>query len=77
MSFVTGLVQWLGWAGVIAGAASLAGVISGRFSVAYAGISLPTTVPGAAAILVGGIVLVLVGGMLRRRSGCSCCGGGE
>lgn len=77
MGVVSGIIGWLGWAGIIAGLASLASAIIGSFTVSYAGISLPDTLPGAIGILAAGIVLAVLAGMLRRKSGCGCCCGGD
>lgn len=75
MEVVAQVLRWVGWAGIIAGIASLVGAFSDTLAFSYAGIDLPDTFTGAGAILAGGVVLMLIGRALARKSGCSCCAG--
>lgn len=75
MELVARILQWIGWAGIIAGIASLVGAFSDTLAFSYAGINLPDTFVGAGAILGGGLILMFIGRALARKSGCSCCAG--
>lgn len=75
MELVAKVLNWVGWAGIIAGIASLVGAFSDTLAFSYAGIDLPDTFVGAGAILGGGLILMLIGRALAKKSGCSCCAG--